>query len=216
MCWNAPVSLTAFLTSIILCAYIWHRNKSNDRPLALWISWIALMQLFEFFMWRDMKDHATEAKLSLITTILQPFILAAGLYYYTLKKSDSVWRKPLLFGVMFMSLLQACCATYYAFVTEKNANWLSVKGPNCHLVWWYKKHENRVPLLARVDVIYFITLLISALLITPFKLGMIYVFIGLITISITKLYYPIETSSLWCWMVNILAFITLAMPYIKL
>jgi hypothetical protein len=55
MCWNAPVSLASFIISLILCAYIWQRNLQNDKALAIFIVWFSLMQLFEFFMWRDMK-----------------------------------------------------------------------------------------------------------------------------------------------------------------
>lgn len=223
MCWNAPVSLGTFLSSIIMCGFLWYRNSSigttpYDRPLALWIAWFSLMQLFEFFMWRDMNNHTITAKLALVTTVLQPFVLAAALYYYYyLNKratADSAWRKPLLLLVMFISLVQFGSASFYA-IKEKAHKWLSEKGPNCHLVWWYKKHEKSLPTLARADTIFFITCIGSILLIKPFKIALIYTFIGLISIIITKLYYPTETSSLWCWIVNIAAIITIIMPYLK-
>ena len=87
MCWNAPVSLTTFITSVVMCAYLWSRdnNNNNDKALAIFIFCFSLMQLFEFFMWLNMKEHTFVSKLSLIFNLLQPFALAASLYYYSLK-----------------------------------------------------------------------------------------------------------------------------------
>ena len=224
MCWSAPVSLATFLTSIFMCVYLYYRNLPNDRPLALWIAWFALMQLFEFFMWRDMQNHALTAKLSLISVVLQPLVLAAGLYYYYYIKDKRAaaaaaatisWRKPLLQGIILLALLQAASASYFAFVTAAKASWLSTKGPNCHLIWWFKKHEAQVPFLARADIIFNINLFLAVLAIKPFSTALIYMFIGLTTYMFTKQFYPLEDGSLWCWLANILGLVTIVLPYIK-
>jgi hypothetical protein len=213
MCWNAPVSLGTFLSSILMCMYIWHRNGNNDRPLAIWIAWFSLMQLFEFFMWRNMQEHTLVSKVSLISILLQPFSLAAGLYFMKAKTQDS-WRKPVLLSVMLVSIIQAISASFYAF--KSKTKWLSEKGPNCHLVWWFIKNEERLPLLARPNYIFQLNLLIAVLVIKPFRLALIYSFFGLSSFIITRLFYPGESGSLWCWVSNILAIATIAMPYIKL
>jgi hypothetical protein len=213
MCWNAPVSLGTFISSVLMCMYIWYRNGDNDRPLAIWIAWFSLVQLFEFFMWRDMSEHTLVSKLTLILGLLQPFSLAAGLYYYTKAKPSSSWRKPILLGVMLLSLIQAIRASFYAF-KESTAKWLSEKGPNCHLIWWFAKNEEKLPFLARPNFIFKYNLLIAVLAIKPFKVALVYAFIGFMTHLITYRFYPKEAGSLWCWVSNILALITILRPYI--
>ena len=223
MCWSAPVSMTAFVTSMLLCIYLWQRHTQNDRPLAIWIAWIALMQLFEFFMWRDMKNHTLASKLSYITTILQPFVLAVSLYYYyyyikrknKVTNTDADGHKPFYFFIILLSAIQGCAATFYAFVTETKSKWLSVKGPHCHLIWWYKKNQENIPFIARVDVMYFLTLLGAVFLIKPLKHASVYAFIAAVSFTITYFFYGYESGSLWCWIVNLLALVTIFMPYIK-
>jgi len=169
------------------------------------------MQLFEFFMWIDMKNHTLASKLSLITILAQPLSLAGGLYYYNALK-NSLWQKRLLLGIICISLIKVIVATAYAI--EDEHKWLSKVGPNCHLEWWFVTERKRLPWLARVDVLYFLPLFLVTLLIKPFKLALLYNFIGTFTLIITRLFYQTETGSLWCWVSNILALITVVRPYI--
>ncbi len=154
-----------FLTSILLCGYIWQRNKQNDRPLSLWIACFSFMQLFEFFMWRDMKNHTLVSKISLIAVLAQPLTLAAGLYYYNALK-NTLWEKCILLGIIGIMFLKIAVATAYA-VVDKN-KWLSEVGSNCHLVWWFVVQRKRMPWLARVDVLFYFSLFLGTLLIKPF------------------------------------------------
>ena len=118
MCWNAPVSLATFIISSLMCLYLWFRNLHNDRVLSIWIFWISIMQLFEFFMWRDMKNHSVFSKLALINILLQPFVLAAGLFYYY-KRIYSVGEKIVLGGIIGISLIKAIVGLFYAFISQK-------------------------------------------------------------------------------------------------
>ena len=213
MCWNAPVSLVTFLTSILMCGYIWQRNMPNDRPLSIWIAWFSLVQLFEFFMWRNMTNHTVISKLAFVSILAQPFVLAGSLYYYYSDKDS--WRKQLLLFIAGLSLIKTIVAGSYAF-SETRAKWLSEKGPNCHLIWWFVKEEKLLPILARVDTVYGLSLLAATLLIKPFNQGVLYSLFGTLTYGITKLFYPRESGSLWCWVANLLAILTLARPSIKI
>ena len=217
MCWNAPVSLATFVSSFIICAYLWVRNLHNDRMLSIWISWFALMQLFEFFMWRDMKNHSLVSKIAFINILLQPFILAGLLiFFYRKKKLYTVLEKFILFGIMAISLIKSLAGTFYAFITQQNNNWLSTKGPHCHLIWWFSTNSKKIPSIARVNAFYIAPLLLACALIKPFKQGLIYFLLGLISFLMTKLFYPIESSSLWCWIANLMGIIAIGMPYLKL
>jgi hypothetical protein len=151
---------------------------------------------------------------------LQPFVLAVALYYYYYKKAKGTntgtnGKKMFLFFIILLSAIQGCAATFYAFVTETKSKWLSVKGPHCHLIWWYKKNQENIPFIARVDVLYFCTLLGAILLINPFKHALVYLLIAAVSFTITYFFYGYESGSLWCWIVNLLALVTIFMPYIK-
>ncbi len=205
------MSLATFISSSIMCAYLWHRNITNDKPFALFIMCFSLMQLFEFFMWIDMKGHTVPAKLSLIFLQLQPLTLVAGLYYLRPTIYKELWEKLVLLGVGLISLLKALSAAFYAFVTDAKGKWLSVKGPHCHLIWWFNKHSNRLPRLALTDHLYGLMLLCAILMIKPFKNALFYSFLTISTYFITKKYYPGENGSLWCWVANFVALSAIAM-----
>ncbi len=213
MCWNAPVSLITFLTSTLMCVYLWRRNLSNDNPLALWIGWFASMQLYEFFMWRDMKKHTFVSKISMVSILLQPFVLAASLLYFN---TYIAWEQVVLIGVSLSSLIKAGAAFIYAFFIDKHKEWLSITGPNCHLRWWFCINEHLLPKITHYDFSYFLPLFVAGLVgIKPFSHGFLYALFGAGAFYLTKWFYPLEVNSLWCWIANLLALLTIALPYIK-
>jgi len=216
MCWSAPVSLATFISSSLMSAYLWNRNITNDKPFAIFIMCFSLMQLFEFFMWSDMKDHSFSSKLALIFIFLQPFSLVAGLYYFRPTLYKQLWEKAVLLGVGVLSLLKASVAAYNGFVTDADKKWLSVKGKRCHLVWSFIKNNDKMPQLARVDNMYILLLLLAMLMIKPIAHALFFVFLTFGACLYTKKYYPGENGSLWCWIANIIALTAIAAPYLKL
>lgn len=215
MCWNAPASLATFIISSLMCLYLWFRNLHNDRVLSIWIFWISIMQLFEFFMWRDMKNHSLFSKLALINILLQPLVLAAGLFYYS-KNVYNLTEKVVLGSIIGISFIKAIAGAFYAFITQKNKNWLSVKGPHCHLIWWFIKNYKQMPYLTQFNYLYMIPLSLATLLIKPFSQGLIYFFIGFFSYLYTDTFYPQEKGSLWCWVVTVMGLIAIMLPYLKL
>ena len=220
MCWNAPVSFLTFLSSIIMCLYLWHRNNSNnnDRALSIFICWFALMQLFEFFMWKNMQDHSLASKLSFLSLQLQPFILVASLYYFSLKAKTgalkySKFEKGILLSVALLSFIKTLSSTYYAFITNTKTKWLSVKGPNCHLMWWFVENKDLIPRIAQVDHLYFILLFIACAMVRPFMQGVLYALSAFISCAYTFIYYPREIGSIWCWIANLMGIFAIGMPY---
>jgi len=215
MCWNAHVSLATFIISSLMCLYLWFRNLHNDRVLSIWIFWISIMQLFEFFMWRDMKNHSLFSKLALINILLQPLVLAAGLFYYS-KNVYNLTEKVVLGSVIGISFIKAMAGVFYAFISQKNNNWLSVKGPHCHLIWWFIKNYKQMPYLTQFNYLYMIPLSLATLLIKPFSQGLIYFLLGFFSYIYTDTFYPQERGSLWCWIVTVMGVIAIMLPSLKL
>lgn len=215
MCWNAPVSFATFITTLIMCAYLWKRNSFNDKPLAIFIVWFSFMQLFEFFMWRNMKDHTVVAKLSLIFILLQPLSLVAGLYYYSGAQYKELWEKLVLLGIGLISLIKGLAAAVYAFFIDTKNKWLSVKGPNCHLIWWFLKNFNSLPRIITGDIVYFISLFLALVMVKPLNVGLFYSVSAIVTFYLTRTFYGNEYGSLWCWAANFFALLVIFMPYLS-
>ena len=220
MCINAEVSLATFITSTAMAGYLWYRNDThnNDRPLAIWIFVIGMMQFFEYIMWTNMNNHSTVSKLSLIFILLQPLSLAAALYYYN-SYNEFMYKgipfgKYLLWTIIIISGIKVLYATYYVFIEKANEKWSSTKGINCHLVWDFVKNYYNVPLVARPDKFYLAPLLIVPLLMKPFgPAGIIYSIFGFITFHLSRYIYYWEWGSIWCWMVNIIGLFAISSKY---
>jgi hypothetical protein len=172
------------------------------------------MQLFEFFMWRDMKGHTVSSKLSLIFILLQPLVLAAGLYYYN-GSLYKYWEKWILGIIILISAIKGLSATIYAFLIDTQREWLSVKGPNCHLIWWFFKNFNSLPRVITGDAVYFFILFLALLMIKPLSNGLLYSGFALLTLFLTRTFYPTEFGSLWCWAANFFALLVIFMPRLK-
>lgn len=212
MCWSAEVSLLTFISSSAMCAYLWYRNADNDRAISLWIFAFSLMQLFEFFMWIDMKNHTISAKLSLIFILAQPLVLALALLKLgTIHNNEII--KWLLYGFIGIASIKVLYTIYYAFYIDKDNKWLSVKGENCHLVWYFVKNEDNMPLLTRINNLYYWPLLLTCLCIKPFPLGLMYALFGTITFNFSKYYYGLEYGSMWCWIANAMGIFAIASKY---
>lgn len=221
MCINAEVSLATFISSSTMASYLWYRNeiKTNDRPIAIWLFVIALMQLFEFIMWTNMKSHSTTSKLSLIFVLLQPLSLAIALYLYN-SYNELMYKgipigKYLLWIIIIISGIKVLYTIHYVFIEKANEEWKSEIGPNCHLVWDFVKNKNKLPFIVIPAKLYFIPLFISTLLIKPiFPLGIIYNIFGIITFILSRYLYGMEWGSIWCWMVNIMGLFAIGSKYL--
>lgn len=222
MCWSAEVSMITFITSAVMCGYIWHRNNENDRPLALWIFTFSLMQLFEFFMWRNMRDHSWASKISLVFILIQPVVLGAGLL--TMGKVQGqdentddtknnigewgTWIRRILWVFVGIVVIKVIYTIFWLLTKEKDKSWLSEKGKHCHLVWYFTRNEDKMPYLTRINKSYYIPLLFTALSIAPLYKGLIYSILGAVSFNFSQWYYGQEWGSIWCWMANALAAIT--------
>lgn len=213
MCWNAPVSLITFLTSVGMSIYLIKRGKGNDVPIAIFIIWFALMQLLECFMWLNMKSHQLVGKLALLAILLQPTVLLGSLYYFRPALYQQLWQKVTMLFIGGYSLLKACVAFLAAFIdpTISNQDWLSKKGPNCHLIWWFISHRKHLPTLADANYDYVLSLLVALLFIKPFfNQGLVYFLLGFMGVLVTTVFFGNENGSLWCFLANLMGIFAIA------
>ena len=94
MCINKEVSITTFITSVIVVIYLWVRNYKYDKWYALFLLTFASIQFWEFLLWiyKGTKyDY-------LISGIIIPITLCLELLVSYLGK---LWIKNFVFSLEF-------------------------------------------------------------------------------------------------------------------
>jgi hypothetical protein len=185
MCWSAEVSLETFLFSFGVCifAYVF---GFNSKLLFLYF-WFFLMQLIEFFLWRNIDNDYWNRFFSLMAfSILTIHPLAM-----TLIVSNPVVRMWFLgLYAIYVSLL-----LYVHFSERDKIDYSASVAKNGHLTWnWVKNYKE----------IYFIYLFFFATLIVEKEY--IVFFVLFLTYSYSFINYRQEKtfSSMWCWSANVI------------
>lgn len=160
MCVNQETSLATFLLGTFCAGYIARRGTAETTTVATILVLVSLMQLIEFFMWRD-QDCGTTNRLASLAAIvvlfLQPVVLLLVVIAIARKR-----QKPLSFGHRSAAtLVVLALATsfglimYRALKLEKSqADALcSLKDPHsCRLQWSVLRilFENMAPVVIAV------------------------------------------------------------------
>jgi hypothetical protein len=87
MCYNKEVSLTTYITGILLSFVLYFYGNNLDKHIALFCIVFIQIQLAEYFMWKDQKCGKTNHNATVfahIVLILQPIsLLLGGLIFNT-------------------------------------------------------------------------------------------------------------------------------------
>jgi hypothetical protein len=213
MCWNAEVSLNTFLFSGFVLLLIIYNNAYTQYKIkdlnskwtyVFFLSFI-LMQLIEFFIWRNVNNPYYNSIFTMLATILLFFQPIASTMILTNNKiRNSLLVLYLIIAVPFM---------IYRFLTKKIYSEVT---PLNHLHWNMVFYDN-----IHEHVSFFIWLFFF--LFPLFYQGYFYGFLfGLLTfIIITYKYYKDKSvGSMWCWIVNTVmlyyaAYLLLYLPFYK-
>jgi len=185
MCWNSEVSLNTFLFSfsVLILIYINRNGKyklENLHNKYLFSFFIILIQLLEYFLWKNIDNKKMNRLLSIIGLIIilsQPFISILAL------EDKNSKNKYLLFYLFFI--------LYIILFELKKVNFnTSVK--NGHLQWnWLLPN-----IISFIIYLYF-------LLISMSKTNKIYVIL-LLLLSLYNYYNDKTWGSMWCFFANII------------
>jgi hypothetical protein len=150
----------------------------------------------------------------MVFLLLQPLSLVAGLYYYSGALYKELWEKLVLLVIGLISLIKGLAAAIYAFFIDTERKWLSVKGPHCHLIWWFIKNINILPRIIKGDLFYILPLFLALVMIKPLNIGLLYGGLGALSYHLTRLFYGNEYGSFWCWLSISLSIIVILIPYL--
>jgi hypothetical protein len=207
MCWNESVSLNTFLFSSFALLLIIYNNsftkykikELNNKWIYVFFASFILMQLAEFFIWRNINDKYYNNLFSIFAVsllIVQP--LASIMIIQT------IFIRNIL---LFIYLLLAIPFSIYQFSTQNIYTTVSKKG---HLDWVFFDNS---PLIL---LIWFSFLFFSLIYEKIWTL----VIFGVIALIICFIKYKYKAGSVWCWIINSLmiyyiTYLLIFLPFIE-
>jgi len=203
MCWSAEVSLNTFLFSA--CVFVIALVVGFKPKIMFLYFWFILMQLIEFFLWRNItnksweRDSISSVEWNHLISFMAFLLLAIHPFAFCLIITDPVIQQWfLVLYILFLSL------TLYIYETE-TVDYSASVAKNGHLSWnWTKNYT----------ITYYIyTIFFFVLWIEKYYATFIIIFVTYIYSAINY-YYEGTFSSLWCWSANIVGvFIILHILY---
>ncbi len=199
MCYSPESSITTFLIVLGVCVYLWLRGGNVNKTIAIILFFISLMQLIEFFIWKNLECTDTNKYISLlipITLFLQPVMVLTTIIYFNSGRLSPTFYKTLL-GIWFVT------APLFIKWMEKGFNKCTTVGPNGHLVWPY---TNSPTLMDHITQnIYNLMLAAGIVTLNTKWYGIFYIALSSISYKYTKDIYGHSWGSIWCNFVNFLA-----------
>jgi len=198
MCWNQHISLNTFLFSCFALLFIYvtnrftkYKSKNFENPLVfLYLLEIAVIQLIEFFLWRNLKNKSMNELLSKIAS----FIVTIQPFTVMLMISNSTIKYSLLFVYVLFILFYLEYKRLYNPIQFHTS-----VGKNGHLSWeWmnFTGYEN-------IFYVFHLLLHILALLLINNSVLSLFIIISLIISMITNFKYN-TFGTIWCWTTNFL------------
>ena len=214
MCWNKDISLNTFLFSSFVLLLIIYNNTYTQYKIKeldnIWaylffVSFI-LMQLIEYFIWRNVNEPIYNNLFSIMATLLlimQPIASAMLITNNTVRTN-----------ILSLYLVLTIPLTIYRLFTKKINSTVS---PLNHLKWNFILYENSI-----IEKIFFLVWFIFFLFPLFYEGKTLGLLFGLLTfIIILYNYYKDKTvGSMWCWVVNSLmlyyaGYLLLYLPFCK-
>ena len=217
MCYDAKTSLSTFIIGSVFLLFLFIRNYQLDRFFVfVWIP-VILMQLCEYFMWKDQKCGDVNRLGTICGFLLlkfQPLFIVVGVRFFAKSKvSDKVLN--IIVGIVSILFIIIVSIT---ILKKKTFSICSKPRRHKHLSWDHGNLFNLSPkgIIWQYYYIYYLVLLLSLTLI-PQSLGILYFVIYLASIVFTH-YINYGKSdawkSYWCHISNYLLIIPVIAGYI--
>ena len=197
MCWNKDVSLNTFLFSSFVLGLIIYNNKYteykinelNDIYVYIFFMSFILMQLFEFFIWRNINNKIYNKIFTILATLL--------LLFQPISTNMLITDKILQENMLIIYLAFVIPFASYKFITKNINSSVSKLG---HLKWnmLLDTYNNFID---NILIIFWFIFFLFPLFYQKKTYGFLF---GFITLIITSyIFYKDKTiASMWCWVVN--------------
>lgn len=193
------------------------RGSTNDSYMAVFVFLIALLQLFEYGVWKNQdcfpggsNDKATRG--AYILFWLMPAVLAfAGSFLGSHIAAEQYAVGMLLMSGLFFSLLTACLVSIMIY---DNTTWCSTPGNTGQPIWWFLRNHSPMNL----NFLWILGMLIPMFFVEPLLAGsgiMIITGVSAVLARQADMALEGEWVSSTALMANCVAFWALVAPYIR-
>lgn len=193
MCFNAEVSIGAYLIGIFGCYYLYTKGLIAE---AIFYAWVAHMQLIEYFLWKNQPcyqdSEITEknikiSKTGIIVNHLEPFILWGAILYFSAKKLPNTLN-------YFMIIFAIITYNYVKSVYKDKCTTI-IEESKPHLYWEWND--------TKIGGIYYIIFLFVLMILSIYGLnnGVKHATIVFIAYIISHIVYGKKRviGSMWCF-----------------
>ena len=213
MCFNEESSLSTFLGVLCCSIFLYKRNYKYDQTIAIIFFTVSLMQLAEFFMWKDLKcgkmNHYA-SKFAFIILCLEPVMITYTIYKFNVSKIQKQYLKQIFhFYLLFFGYFIVKSLFY-----DKQLCSLPSKQKK-HLIW---DHDNLFATFPKYLIyLFWIFYYMSGLLFLSFeniKVGILYLSLMCVSIGISKYFTRNNKNSstwksIWCIIINIIPILSI-------
>jgi len=204
MCWNAPVSIITWVTSIIGAGLLIKRGTRTDIWNALFVLTFSSIQLLEFFMWIDQSCSGINqiaTKIALVVLWLQPLSQCIGWLYAS---NDKKYVNYILIPIVTYSL----CALYTMIRVIKAGDTCSKPAKCFSLHWNFNKASSLSPTTGnwKACILYGIGMLGPLFFQKPITRRVTLIIVNVVSLLLLCLYYwpkGESVSSMWCFTSNV-------------
>lgn len=199
MCWNQDISLNTFIFASMSLLFIFFTNtyskyklRAFENPLVyLFLFQVSVMQLIEFFLWRNLKDKSLNEDLSRLASFIvtsQPVTIMLMIQNTTIKYS-------------FLFIYAVFLICYFTFKNNYSPITFHTSiGKTGHLRWdWINSSGYGNKLLLFISLLLYG---VAFLFITNKEIAAV----GLLTLFISLFFYYKDNTfgSMWCWLYNLI------------
>ena len=192
MCFNEEVSIGTFIIGMVSSILCWTIGTPEYKIIAVFFIFVILMQLIEFFLWRNQECNETNKWLSvagMLLNHLQPLVLFLAVMYFKGGSINKQYRK-IMIAIVLVYIAVIIPYSIEFFKTDMCTD-KSIPN-NDHLIWDWNN-------MKYAQIVYFIFLL--SLLIFGYPVNKIFSAIILIFFIISNLIYGNQNvvGSMWCF-----------------
>lgn len=210
MCYSSTISLLTLSVMAISTIYLIYRNYPNDRWVAIVFISAGIMQLLEYFMWKDqscgIKNHIATV-LSLLLLLIQPIAALIGAYYFgdliidKNKLAPIIWIYGIIIGIFGINWIN--------YASKKR---LCSRPNGKHLDWNFSKWMNSS--MMKIFCIMYYLIFLLFFMSRPWYFGAIVgiLLIGSLFFSVFYIKNP-SWKSWWCWIINFAPIIYIILSY---
>lgn len=196
MCFNYKVSLLTFFIGItfstILFKYGNIKYSSENQITSIFLVFISLIQLMDFFFWIDIKNNYGLNKIITIfgpiLNVCQPIIFYLIKYFYYKPDIFSLQNFNLPVAILNLFYLIYFIIIYIKFLSNEK---LITSTNHNHLEWPWIKYSN--------SLYYLILLAINIFYLFPLKYALVLFLVTYFFLLISVKYFFYNAGELWCF-----------------